>query len=116
MNRFKLNQRIIMEIEQNQINEMLFNSATENRFLNEPVESFKCPQCGLIFIGLPDCHFAFYDANDLNQRTEYNRPKQFKCPKCDYTFPTGFLALENVNDHDTTFDMLKDSQWNWILK
>ena len=105
-----------MNINDQQIDREVFDLETNNRFRGEPLESFKCKKCNLLFIGLPDCHLAFYDPREIKKTITYNRPETLKCPNCGYVFPSTFLAPENIKDHEITAEVLLKSDWGRLLK
>lgn len=94
-----------------------FNSRTKQKYIKEPINVFWCPKCRFIYIGLPDCHLAFIDANNLEKiRADFNRPAEFKCSGCDFIFPDVFLVSDQGYKFRVPIEEVRKSSWVWIIK
>ena len=103
-----------MKISENELNLGNFNTLTNSKWLNEPLEFFKCKNCNLIVIGIPDCHTALTDPNDLNKSISYNLPRKISCPNYNdiwYDYPNE----QNYNTDDISLEELFSSDWNKIF-
>lgn len=88
-----------------------FNSITKNKYVNEHMEFLKCLECSLILVGIPDCHIAFYDSNNLKKTIGYNLPRHVRCPKCKSTWYK--LGMDHWELKSATAEEAKNSDWNW---
>jgi len=103
-----------MKINKNQLNVEKFNSLTQMKWANEQLEAFKCNNCGLIVLGIPDCHVAFFEPSNLNKTIPYNLPRKIYCPNCKaiwYDYPKD----EKYKTEDITLEELLSSDWNKIF-
>jgi hypothetical protein len=93
-----------------------FDDKTKNVYRNEPIEAFWCPECHMIYIGLPDLHIALVDPRDLQKKVAYNRPEKLKCTRCKYIFPNNFLCPDGSKEHAVPVKEAILSEWAWLFK
>jgi predicted RNA-binding Zn-ribbon protein involved in translation (DUF1610 family) len=105
-----------MEINPQQFDRSDFDQITRGKLSKERLEAFKCIDCGMVLLGIPDCHFVMYDPKNLKRSVLYNRPEPFKCPNCRAVFPQAFLAASDDNRYEVSVDEVANSAWNLILK
>ena len=105
-----------MQLDNSEINIVEIEQKTGLNYGNEFIEAFKCPQCSLIFIGLPDCHIAFYNSNNLKKKITYNRPEKLNCPCCNFTFPDTFMWATTKYKFEISLSEIAKSEWKWLLR
>ena len=92
-----------------------FNVRTNNKWRGEPLEVFKCAECGLIVVGVPGCHVAYYDPEDLDKVMQYNVPRKIHCPKCNRLW----YDMGHSDSYDTeevpAIELIS-SGWNWLCR
>jgi rubredoxin len=93
-----------------------FNSRSNGKWENEPIEIFKCNNCKLIFIGLPDCHTALIDPTNLDKIISYNLPRKIVCPNCNILWYDIDKKDIGYRVEDVSTDELRSSGWHWLLK
>ncbi|MCP4256529.1 MAG: hypothetical protein GY774_03270 [Planctomycetes bacterium] len=103
-----------MKISENELNSKEFNIATHNKWKNEPLEFFKCSNCSLIIVGIPDCHIALSDPSNLNTKIKYNLPRRISCPKCRAVWYDGH-QIKKYKVEDVTVEELLSSGWGNIF-
>ena len=102
-----------MEIDPNIINIEKFNQLTKNKWINESLEFFKCNQCSLIVVGVPDSHIALFDSSDLTKKIQYNLPRKIKCPSCKAIWYD--LRMNGYEIEDISIDKFLSSNWKLIF-
>jgi hypothetical protein len=93
-----------------------FDNRTRARWKRERLEVFKCAGCGLIHVGVPDCHKAMVNPEELSMTVGYNLPSPFKCGRCERLFPPGFLAPTTEVDYRVSVEEFRSSAWVWLLR
>jgi hypothetical protein len=91
-----------------------FHVLTNEKWVNEPLEFFKCNNCDLIVIGLPDCHLALIDPENLNKKIDYNLPKKVHCPNCNIVW-YDFQEDKKYKVINITPEELLASNWGEIF-
>ena len=94
------------------INREAFDLRTKGKWKNEILEIFKCGNCALLFLGIPDAHTVLPDPLNLDHVLGYNRPQKLICPQCDKEVYNRRLSDRSKNEI-TPEEFLK-SPWNWL--
>jgi hypothetical protein len=98
-----------------EINEEEFNKRSKGKWKGEHFELFKCKNCFLIIFGIPDCHYALFDPENLEMKISYNFPHKTKCPNCACVVYDP-LNKQNELTLPVSLEDITGSKWNWLLK
>ena len=103
-----------MEIDLNLLNISKFDDLTDGKFVNERLEFFKCRQCDLIVVGIPDRHIVLIDPFDLKKNMEYNLARIIKCPNCKAVW-YHFIQDKGYKVDNVSLEELLSSNWKEVF-